>query len=366
MSLYLFLFMFLLGYVCTIRELSYKQNKGVYRILFFGLFVLTAISRVGHSYDYSDLTNYVDYFKSGNLAYFEIGYVWLTDLIDKNIGTKGVHLVFVVSMWTLFFASLSVILNKLEDSKSFLAIPKSVIHGNLMSGYYTLVFMFSVYWGLAYAAEGLRNGLATSLLLCSASLCISGYIAVSLIPIFIATLFHSSAIAFLIVPMCFLFVKNILKKSILLKWFITLLIFDVIMQATDHFNATVIFSRAVGIDLAATERLLIYKDSDVGNYFSTQYITYHLIGYIMLLGPLDEKRYNKSVLIFFIGLTMGSLFQTTAIVMRIQWLFFVMSVFSIYYMGQSQRVRNKTKAMVITLLSIVQAIMILRYLGYYY
>lgn len=358
--------MFLLGYVCTIRELSHKQNKGVYRILFFALFVLTAVSRVSHSYDYSDLTNYIDYFQSGNLAYFEIGYIWLTDLIENNIGTNGAHLVSVVSIWTFFFASLSVILNKLEDSKSFLAIPKSVIHGNLMSGYFAQVFMFSVYWGLAYAAEGLRNGLATSLLLCSASLCISGYIAVSLIPIFIATLFHSSAIAFLIVPICFLFVKNNLTKSILLKWFIILMVFDVIMQVTGLFNATDIFSRIVGIDLAAAERLLVYEDSDVGNYFSTQYITYHLIGYIMLLGPLDEKRYNKSVLIFFVGLTMGSLFQTTAIVMRIQWLFLVMSIFAIYYMGQSQRVRKKTKAMVITVLSIVQAIMIIRYLGCYY
>lgn len=365
MNLILFLILFVIGFICSIREINDKKNNVIVKLLFIIIFIITCISRVGHSYEYSDLTHYIDYYKSGDIAYFENGYVWFENIVEKFVGKQGTQLVGTVSLWTIFFTYCAYFLNRLKDSTSKFQLFKIKIQHNTAPSFFVFIFIFMVYWGFAFCTEGLRNGLATSLLLCSASLCISGYVVLGFCPIIFASLFHVSASIFYIIPLTLLLLKRLPNKKQYIAWFWCLVFMDLFLQITNFISTKEIFSYFVGIDLSGVDRLMVYEDSDFGNYINTQYITYHIIGFFMAKGPVGESRYNKSVLIYYIGLTLGSIFQSTAIAMRIQWLFLVMSVFVIYYTKQSLNVNRKTKKQIIAILSILYAVMVLRYLGFY-
>ena len=85
----------------------------------------------------------------------------------------------------------------------------------------------------------------------------------------------------------------------------------------------------------------------------------------MLWGNLEDKRYNRAVMLYFIGLSLGTLFQTTIIVMRIQWMFLPMVVFVLYYYLRDNQQEEVKKQIVLVSYCFIQSIMALRYLGWH-
>lgn len=370
MSLYLFLIFYITSLIGAVREINGYKTNFIFRLLFLLFFIAVCISRVGHSYPYSDLTYYIDYFLEGNYVYFEPGYVWITTYVSELFGATGANLVAIAALWVLVWISISIIIIENRQNVPYIRFDKSIFfkrykigEGKRKSMFCVFFVLFTTYWGFAFASEGLRTGMAVSMLICSSSMILNGYGLFSLIPALLALLFHTSSLIFIPILIVLFCIKKMPSQRIFCYWICSLILSDVVIQVFDLFNVDSLFNHLSLIDLDAINHFTAYEDSEVGGYFSTQYITYHIIGLLMLRGDFSDQKYSRSVFLYFWGLTMGTIFQTTAIVMRIQWLFLVMNIYAITYMILSNKIKKYSKIVTVLLLTVIQSIMIVRYLG---
>ena len=372
MNLYLFIIFCVLTYLEAVRELKLKKRSVAFKLSLVALFIIVCISRVGHSYSYSDLTGYINYFLDSNYVYFEPGYVWYAGIIEKYIGRSGISLVLGCSLWIIFFAAFSshiVEINSLAPYKRFskqVFQKRNIDKADRKSIFFVFLLVFTIYWGFAFSTEGLRAGMATSMLMCAAAMSLNGYGLFSIIPAGLAMMFHSSAVLFIPVLIILFYLREVPGIKFFKFWFLGLIVFDILAQTFSFLDINMIFGRLSGIDIEAASHFMTYEESEVGSYFSTQYVTYHAIALIMLKGNFNNEKYSRSVFLYYWGLSMGSLFQATAIVMRVQWLFLVMNVFAIIYMVMDDSIRKRAKINILTVLAIIQSIMIVRYLGVTY
>ena len=356
MNLVLYMSMVVSGYLGALYEQMFSRSNRWFLAATALLFVLTTSSRLGNSFDYSDLTIYIQYFIDNNEAYFEPGYVFLTDSIRFVFGDNPLALMVFVALWVVAAVLLSdVICTKCQkggqDEVSF--FPS------------TLLLAVILYWGCIFACEGLRNGLAISIMLCASALAINertGYAALLSV---LAILFHYSAILFLPGILVLRVVKQI-NRDIYLYWFVLLFVLDIILTAVYTFQIPYISDFFELMDeWEMLSRYDAYNEEEAGSYFSTQYVTYHLFALLMLFGNLNDKRYNRAVMIYFIGLSFGTLFSSLIIVMRIQWLYLSMVVFSLYYFLRDKDMDILKKQTVLCGYTLIEAVMILRYLGWH-
>ena len=104
MNLILYVMMVVTGGLGCVCEMLYGRTNRLLLLLTGLLFVLTACSRIENAYDYSDLVHYIDFFMADNDAYFEPGYVFLTDTIKWIVGYRPVVLIVFISVWVFLIA----------------------------------------------------------------------------------------------------------------------------------------------------------------------------------------------------------------------------------------------------------------------
>ena len=344
------------GFGCAYEMLFGKTNRWLLFSTGF-LFVLTACSRIGNAFDYSDLVQYILYFMEDNDAYFEPGYVFLTDVIKWTVGYHPVALVAFISLWVFMLALLSETI-----CSRYMGIDEEMECSYYPSTFFLLII---VYWGCCFSCEVLRNGLAIPLIFCAAAFLINEKYWMALLITAFAVLFHYSSVIFIPGIIIMAAIRE-LKKDWFLYWFFTLIVLDIVISFFFSFAIPIVSGLFDMMEeLEELSHFNAYKNAEVEGYFTTQYITYHAFGLLMLLGNLEDKRYNSAVMLYFIGLSLGTLFQTTIIVMRIQWMFLPMVVFVLYYYLRDNQQEEVKKQIVLVSYCFIQSIMALRYLGWH-
>lgn len=356
MNIVIYMMMVAAGGLGCLHELLYDRTNRWLLGSTGLLFVLAVCSRIGYGYDYSDLTHYINYFLEDNDAYFEPGYVFVTDIIKQTVGYYPTALVTFIAIWILLTALASdFICSRFNttDHQEFQYYPS------------TFIFLLILYWGCCFACEGLRSGLAIPLLFCASALLINEKFWAALLISALAVLFHYSAAIF-ILGIAVLAVMKTLDRNGYLYWFLTLIGLDLFMGFVHTVEIPFIsqFFSMVGEfeELAHFDK---YSEEVAESYFSTQYVTYHLFGLLMLWGDLEDRKYNRAVMLYYIGLSLGTLFQSTIIVMRIQWLYLPMVGFVIYYYLRNSCRLPQEKYAVVVSYGLIQSVMVLRYLGWH-
>jgi hypothetical protein len=85
----------------------------------------------------------------------------------------------------------------------------------------------------------------------------------------------------------------------------------------------------------------------------------------MLFGNLNNSQYNRTVMFYFVGLTIGCFFQSAIIVMRVQWLFLTMIVLVVYFFLKDGKFSLEVKLLTIGGYFLIQSVMALRVLGWH-
>lgn len=355
MNIILYLLMIIVGFLGTVRELNRKSSNRLFALLIL-LFVSTAISRVGHSSDISDLTSYINYFLDDNNAYFEPVYVFLTDSIKLLFGYNPYMLIATVSLWIVLFVCLSErICSSLYSTEGAAERYKN-----------TFFLIFCAYWGCCFACEGLRNGMGVSLLFCAIACEINDKHVWAIIACLLAFFVHMSSLVLLPGIIVLLLFKRKISAKVYVVWILALIGVDLLLAISPNVNIPIVSNIFGTIEqIEVLSHYESYEDEKAGSYLSTQYVTYHLFGLLMILGNLKDIKYNRAVLLYFIGLTLGSIFQTSIIVMRIQWLYLSIVVFVLYYFCRSNSFSFDRKIVFLLGYVLIQSIMVLRYLGWY-
>ncbi len=365
MSVLLYFSMILFGFVGTIREVLNKRKSTICLIGLLFFYIATLCSRIGHGYDYSDITHYVNYFIDDNDTYFEPGYVFFTDSIKHYFGYIPTIYIALVGIWIIFFiVGSNKICFKYSQNKD---IEKDDIDNSSTPLNYacSFFFLFSLYWGASFGCEVIRLGMAICMQLFAMAYALNKKYLIAFLLVIGAFFFQYTSAAFLIGLFCIIFVKP-LPKRIYVYWLIFMLLCDFLI-ATGVLNSF-IGSSLLSYVLNFSDIFSHYDayDSSGGGgngWISLQYFAYYLFGIYMLAGNLENPKYNKSVMIYFIGLFMGVLLRGTVYVMRIQWVFFPSIIFALYYYIAEGSGDSRKKLYILSLYSTIQIVMALRYLG---
>ena len=363
MNLLLYIAMSVAGYLGTLHELLFERtNKSLFSITVL-LFILSACSRIGYSPADDDLSIYINLFQHPDEIYFEPGYIFVSDVIRFLLGSAPSVLVVTVCLWIVcfFVSALLICIWFYDRDESFF---QKVLCASYLN---TMLFVMILYWGCFFAAETLRVGMAISLLYCSCALAINNKVIFSVLLSLIAALFHLSCMLFTIGLVIMFVLKNLnMEQKQFLIWFFVMVAFDVIVGVFRIVSLPAfddMFEIMSQIEMLT--HFTSYRGEENEGYMNTQYITYHLLGLLMIWGNLDDKRFNKIVILYYIGLSIGTIFQFMDVVIRIQWLFLAMIVFAFYYFIKDDRYSFWLKNSVISFYAIVQMVMLLRVLGWH-
>lgn len=351
MNIFAFILFLVGGFVGCNKNIRNKKTGQTLNLIFFCLFILCGISRIGHTYDYSDLTYYIDYFENDISTYFEPGYLFFTELI-KLFGQNGYVLVLSVGLFIVLIISIS----------SFLLERKVIRTKNT---FFIFCFLFFVYWGLAFEAERIRIGMATSLLVLSTTLAFCRYRYIPYVFAILAILFHFTTIIY--VPVIWFIQKDfkLLTRQFYYIWLVCLACFDFFTVNFKIFNSLFIFKY---VNLLSIEQISHYSEYEVlgESSYSLQYLWYHIAPLCFYIGNFKCKYFNNGVFIYFIGLTFSSLMQSIPAGHRIADMFEIMIIFPLVFMLATPAINKKSYRSVVCLYIIVQAIMCARYLSISY
>lgn len=365
MSITFYFLMVLFGYLGMKREILDGKKSSSCLIGLLVLFICAICSRVGHGYDYSDITYYVDYFLNDNNVYFEPGYVFFIDTIKFLWGYRPLFYIASVGLWIIVFVLLS---NRI----GFMLSPRTLLTGEIQENNNTLYsysctffFLFSLYWGCSFGCEVIRLGMAISILFCSMAFAVNEKYLYAIPFVVIAFFFQYTSLVFMSALIVLYYLKPLTKK-VYIYWVICLIFGDFLfavglapsLLGSSFLNQVLSFSDV----FSHYEAYDNYKEGDI-SWLSLQYIAYYVFAFYMLAGNLDSERYNRSIMIYYIGLTFGVLLRGTDYAMRIQWIFFPSIVFALYYYITEGCSIAKKKLYIASLYSIIQMAMAIRYLG---
>lgn len=371
MNIVIVVALYAVGAVASAIEIFNKKTNYFLLIIQVALFVLCIDSRIGHSYSYSDFSTYLRFFQEGNDAYFEKGYVFYCGILKCLFG-QDIHMFCLITSLIIIGAALIAVdimysnqncenIKIVVNQRKIWAVPALMYSG-------TFLFTFTSYWGIVFAGEALRQGIACALLLVALALALNGKKLLPCIVLIIASGFHTSAILFMLALLVIFLVKKYPSKSQYFFWLCALIVVDIIVNLTSALNISVILQLLQNyVAIPAVAKLFNYENATVGNYFSTQYLTYHILALVMVCVEHNCEEIKKCIYIYYIGLTLGTIFSKTAILMRIQWVFLPVSIIAIYYfIKTSLKTSSKIKYMLVTIFSLLQTVMSVRYLGMYF
>lgn len=283
------------------------------------------------------------------------------------LGSTGRDLILAVSIWIVFFLWLSFNIITKEDTNT----TKGVLSRNLVirhkkNNYFSCVlFCFSMYWGCCFAGEVVRIGLGIVLLFFAMALIIRKRVWLSIFPLVIAAFMHQSTIVFIpgLILICFL--KRYPNRNKYIMWFFVMILADVLIGITGLFDIQFLIQVLSRFSyLGFISRFFEYTNSAAGAYFSSQYVFYHLLALLLLFGDLESEDYQRITFLYYIGLSLGTVFQKTVIVMRIEWIYLSVICFAFYYMiRDSKKFTDYTKFAIVSGYGVLQTIMMIRYLG---
>lgn len=360
MNLLFYLAMSATGCLGALHELLYKRTNWTLLGVTILLFVVTMCSRIGYSPESSDFDIYIGFFQLSEETYFEPGYVFYTDVLRELLGKYDYVLVAGVALWLVGFTILAFWLCDRLDQ------PKDVARASGETFFPAcMFFLISLYWGSFFGAETFRVGMATVILYSACALAIHNKTGWAFLVAALAVLFHYTAALFAVVILILAFVKDLNRKQYL-YWFGVMLVLDVVLYRAQAFTASLVNQLFSMIEeLEFLEHFTSYGKEEAQAYFTTQYLSYHLFALLMLLGDLSDSRYNKAVKIYYVGLGMGTLFQSVYAAMRIQWLFLAMIAFVLYYFVKDERYELRLKLPLLGAFAVLQQIMVLRVIGWH-
>ena len=360
MNLILYILMIVTGFLGCLHELMFNRNNWYLLFASVVFFVLTMCSCVGSFSDITDLASYIDFFIDGNETYFEPGYVWLTSGANYLFGNSPYVLLTTVNIWDVSMIIFAAWLcHKLSDNY--------VQEKAEMITFFpaTLFFIVSIYWGSFFGSTVLRFGMAATLLYSACVFSIYHKPLYAIVVSLAAMLFHLSAIIFLLAVILISFIKDLSFRQYTI-WFFVVLVFDVVLYTTQIYTTSFIDKLFETItDIEMMSHYTEYSSNEGENYFSTQYLSYHLFGFLMLFGNLNNSQYNRTVMFYFVGLTIGCFFQSAIIVMRVQWLFLTMIVLVAYFFLKDDKFSLEVKLLTIGGFVLIQSVMALRVLGWH-
>lgn len=371
MNLILVCMMFLVGMIGSFLEIFKKKSYLIIQWLFILLFVLCILSRTKFDYKYTDFTIYVKSFITGNNLYFEEGYVKYCELIKKIFGNNGKAFILFNACFMMIILSCAIrILNVGINGGGINKFGiKDFVFKSLSTNYISSVlFAFTAYWGCVFAGMTIRQGLGITISILAFSFILVDKKIAGLILLLLSTQFHNSM--YIIIPVVFLMLilKKYPSRKFFCWWILLLILSDIIINMTSIFSLD-FFTNILNkySNFLPVTRFFIYSgnQSEI-NYFSTQYIFYHVMAILMLCMDFKDIFVCKSVFLYYIGLTLGTIFSKTIIVMRMEWVFLPMIIFSIYfYIRDNEYISNQVKFISLSGFALLQMIMALRLLGVY-
>ena len=352
MDLLCFLSFLSIGLVGCFYNFRNKSTSVWLKLLFIVTFLLCGISRIGHTKDISDLTHYIDYFENDNVAYFEPGYLIFTQLIQL-FGSKGFYLVLGVGVFisSIIWFCIFVLENNTKERYRRKEI------------FFIFMMLFCVYWGLAFEAERIRVGMATTLLVLSSSLLFCGYKYIYYIPALFAVVFQYTSVIF--IPFLWILNKDIklLSKKFYTYWLICLMLFDYVNINFGLFNSLFVFNYLQLLNFDQIDHYMEYEGQVTGSY-SLQYFWYHLAPLLFIVkGDFKDRIFNKSALMYYIGLTLFSILQSIPAGHRIADFFYIMIIFPLVFMFMGCKISIIKYKKIFYCYIIIQAIMCARYLS---
>lgn len=359
MEILLYVLMCIVGFIGVAKELNTTRSNSGFYYTFLILFLIIACIRLDSKMELGDINYYIDYFEDDVTSYFEPGYIYFTKAIKFIFGFNPYILIASASVWIFVFCNLA---SKICSNY----IPKDLdylLSNQKTSFYISLTYFVCVYWGCYFAWQTLRIGLATSIMLCSSAFFINNKIKHSVVLALFSILFHTSCVIFA-AGIFILSVLKPLKCNAFLCWIIIIIITRIV---TVDLSAVINVVGTLG-DVETLERFAAYSDPERFNelgFFGAQNIFYHVSAFLMLKGDLKDPRFNKAVLLYYFGLTLGVLFQYSEITMRIQSLFLTMIVFVLYYFSIDKHFKLKTKLLIIFAYTIVEMGFAIRQFGWY-
>ena len=358
MSILLFGMLILSSIAGTIWNIDKKKQSKLFFLLLFCLFVLTIISRQYGYFSYSDLSSYIWRFSNNDNVYFGNAYAMLCSVIRSVFGVNINAYLATIAILTL---GISVIAIKIWGSDD-----KPVY-------YNSFILLFVVYWGVSFSSEVIRSGLAIVLSLLAIACAKKKRIFLTIIFMVFSIAFHWTEIFIIPVVIMMLIGKDKTESSkstsFFYFWIAILFVLDIID-----------FSSLISRGLNAILQILVSHTSQIEHYLhylnprpregvfsfiSLQYVYYRLLAVLLVY---IFKRSKSSVVLlysYFIGLSLYTIMSDFGVVTRMQWIFAVPSVFLIYDYIKSDEANINNKKIIIPFLAIIQAVMSVRYLGYY-
>lgn len=360
MNVFLIFLVFFVSVLGSLLEIKNKKNYIVVYCVVVVLFILLSISRVDNSAYFSDLTSYVRYFRENNDQSFEFGYVTLTKIVRFLFGANPIYLITVITLIQVVLVTITNLIYKASSSN------KSNVY------YFNTIFLiYFVYWGTVFSTELLRSGLAITSSFFALILLLRKKVFLSTLLFIISISFHYQQIIFIIFLLSFYKLANFIKlnRQFFLIWLLFILFVDILIYISE-LNLIVFFSdlfisafRPFPTFDSISTRLEIYSSLTIvyRNFFSTQYVFYRLVAFILVLIYNDNNYSRIAFSLYFIGLTLSSIFQYFIVFGRIQNLFTPMIILIFITWIRNNNV-TITKFLFILFYSFIQLIMMYRYL----
>ena len=350
----------MIGYVGMVAILHDNDIHRYFVYAFVLCFVLLAIFHIDGAAELKDLEFYIHYYIHDYDSYFEIGYVVLTRIVKSIFGRNPYVFISIIALliFLLVVAASKICGYYLVDEKD------TYMQMNNMSRSLILFYFVCFYWGCFFVWMTLRVGIATAMLYSATAFAINKRMLYCYLVALSAILFHSSCIVFILGISVLLFVKRMSVKQLYI-WFFIVLLFRMVFGFVFPLGK-LLLSIVLNFDIFAHYfEYIIGADPNSTAGVSLQDLLYFLFGFLMLKGNLSNQTYNRSVIIYYVGLTIGVIFQGSAVSMRLQWLFFAMVIFPLYYFVLDKSFSVRTKLMVVFGYAVLEQIMAIRQFGWY-
>lgn len=362
MEILLYLLMFMIGYVGMVIIL---HNNDIHRYFIYAFvlcFVLLANFHIDGAAELKDLEFYIHYYVHDYDSYFEIGYVLLTRIVKFFFGHNPYVFIsiFALLIFLLVVAAARICSFYLEkDEATYLPM-------NNLSRSFCLFYFVCFYWGCFFVSMTLRVGLATAMLYSATAFAINKKMFYCYLVAAASVFFHSSCIVYILGVSVLLFVKNVTAKQFYI-WFSIIVISRFVLGYAFPLGK-LLLNLVMNFDIFSHyfEYILTPQSSEAVSYApSLQDLLYCIIGFLMIKGNLSNRTYNRSVVIYFMGLTMGMIFQGSSISMRLQWIFLSMMIFPLLLFFLDRNYSMKTKLAVVFSYAVLEQIMAIRQFGWF-
>lgn len=336
MNIIIFVIFVVLTFIGVKKDVNGINISKSFYYFYFIAFIICGLSRIGNTKEESDLTYYLDYFVGGISTYFEPGYLIFTNIIKTYLGANPYTLIAIIGLIiSVCCYNISAIITTKENNNVSL---KNRFHYGFI-----LIGVYLTYWGLAFEAERLRIGIATSLMLVSLTLILYGKRILPTILLALALTFQFTI--GIIIPVL-IFVAFIIrlnynlipKRDSFLLWYCILVIIRIILYLTGWAGPVILIMDKMQILIGASDlnHYDNYVNGVIGSgsgYISLKEIFYYVCGFFMICHGTKFMKYNIIVFIYFIGLTLNVFLIGLDAGHRVYDMFLSVNCIAVAYMG---------------------------------